>query len=377
MEQPAAQAQELMKKVPFLSSETGMFVFCYFLGILIALVFVIYLIVKANEPAKTSDALKSKYQALNNSITSLNPNDPSCQAMLQNYIVFGAFNCCNSGTIANGNCSSAAVKSILMTGARFLDFQIFSINDQPSVATSTESSFYVKDSLNSVPFVNVMTIITQYAFSPTNAPNPNDPIILHFRFFSNNSQMYENMASIFASNDSFFLGSQYSFDNYGNNLSTIPLLSLANKIVVIVDGSNPSFLDCPSFCEYVNMTSNSMFLRSLQYSEVFNTPDLSELQAYNCTNMSICIPDSNTGDPDNPNGIVCREAGINFIAMQFQKDDSYLQECFQFFDGVGYAFAYVAPCDPSNATIPSPIPQNPVVSFAPKQISTSTYSFSV
>ena len=65
---------------------------------------------------------------------------------------------------------------------RGLDFEIFSINDQPVVATSTSDSFYVKETFNYIPFVEAMDVINNYAFASSTAPNPTDPIIIHLRY---------------------------------------------------------------------------------------------------------------------------------------------------------------------------------------------------
>jgi hypothetical protein len=337
----------------------------------------IYLFIQSRKSDNGCKEMNAKYDVLNNAIISLNPNDVNCQQTLRNYIVMSAFNCCNVGSIRNGACNTCALKSVLKQGVRFLDFQVFSINNLPVVAASTDSSYYVKETLNSVPFENVMQTIIEYAFSVSNAPNPYDPIFLHFRFFSQNKEMYENLAEIFKKYDDKFLDSTYSFENHGKNFGDTPLLTLQNKIVVFVDKTNNSFMDSKKFSEYVNMTSNSIFMRSLAFSDVKNTPDLAELQKYNCHNMTIVVPD-NQSNPENPKHFTCREAGCNFIAMQFQNDDTFLEEQMQFFKSCGYAFSLKQACPGvEQTTIPVPKPQDPLVSYAPREIKTNNYSFNM
>ena len=92
------------------------------------------------------------------------------------------------------------------------------------VATSTIDDFYVKETFNSVFFKEVMKTLKNYAFSNSTAPNPTDPIILHLRIMSNNQKMYSNLAHIFKSYENFLLGKDYSFENYGKNIGSSPIL---------------------------------------------------------------------------------------------------------------------------------------------------------
>ena len=222
-----------------------------------------------------------------------------------------------------------------------------------------------------------MTIVTNYAFSSSTAPNPADPIIFHIRFKSANQEMYQNLANLFKTYDSFFLGSEYSYETNGNNFGLTPLLSMAGKIVLIVDNFNTSFMDNADFYEYVNMTSNSIFMRALHYYDVKNTPDINELQQYNKQNMTITMPDVGE-NPPNPCGIVCRETGAQMIAMRYQLNDVNLEENNAFFNSGGYAFVlkpeklrYIP------VTIPDPTPQNPALSYAPRKVSSDYYSFTI
>lgn len=185
------------------------------------------------------------------------------------------------------------------------------------------------------------------------------------------------MSNIFKSNNTYLLGENYSFENYNTNLGDTPLLSLQGKIIIIVDRNNTSFLENNSFMEYVNMTSNSMFMRALNYYDVSLTPDIQELQNFNRRNMTIVLPDSGA-DPANPGTIVSREAGCQMVAMRYQMVDQNLEENALFFDKSGYAFSlkperlrYVAD------TIPTPEDQNVAYDYTQRDYSTNYYSFQI
>jgi len=315
---------------------------------------------------KECNIMTDMYGKLDNYIKSINPSDPNCQYNLEDYYIKSAYNCCSGGTYKNDYVNICNLKNVLKQGVRGLDFEIYSVNNLPVVATSTVPSNYVKETYNYILFSDVMNIIANYAFSTSTAPNPVDPIIFHLRIKSNNQEMYTNLAKIFEANESLFLGPEYSYENNGENLGAAPLLSLSGKIIVIVDKVNDSFMDNKGFYEYVNMTSNSIFMRAMHYYDVKNTPDLNELIQYNKTNMSITMPDIGA-NPPNPSGIVCRETGAQMIAMRYQKDDVNLEENIAFFDSAGYAYVL----KPANLryipiTIPDAKPQNPALSYASK-----------
>ena len=323
-------------------------------------------------------AMDLNYSKMNGSIKSLNADDPNCKYMLRDYYIKSAYNCCSAGTYKNDFVSVCALKDILKQGVRCLDFELYSVNNQPVVATSTVKSNFIKETYNYVPFAEVMSIFTNYAFSGSTAPNPNDPIFFHFRFKSTNQQMYSNLASLFKQNDSLFMGTSTSFENNGKNMGNTPLLKLQNKIIVMADKSNNSFMDNKELYEYVNMTSNSIFMRALTYYSVKNTADIVELQDYNKQNMSIAIPDNDSSNPANPSGIVCRETGVQMTAMRYQLNDVNVQENDEFFNKCGYAFCLKpARLRYIPVVIPDATPQNPALSFQTREVKADYYSFNI
>jgi hypothetical protein len=74
-------------------------------------------------------------------------------------------------------------------------------------------------------------------------------------------------------------------ENSGQNFGNVKLEKLLGKIVIIVDRSNTSFLECPEFYKFINMTSNSVFMRALHYYDIKYTPDMNELIDFNKQNI--------------------------------------------------------------------------------------------
>jgi hypothetical protein len=347
---------------------------------ILALIFVIlaifigYMIYLTQLEGKEVNFMNNLYSSIDGFIKPISGNDNDLSYSLYDYYIKTAYNACSGGSYKNDFVDIGILKAIIKQGVRCLDFEIYSLNNQPIVATSTTDDYYVKETFNSVDFASVMDTIKNYAFSGGTCPNPTDPLIIHLRIKSNNQEMYSNLANLFKSYDKLMLGKDFSYENSGQNLGITPLLKFQNKIILIVDKINNSFLENPEFLEYVNLTSNSIFMRSYSFYQIKNDP-VDDLAVYNQRNMTIVFPDSGT-DPVNPSGLLCRGYGCQMVAMKYQTVDNNLIENTKYFDGAGYAFS-LKPADLryQPVTIPDPTPQNPAYSYATRNASTDYYSF--
>lgn len=341
--------------------------------ILIALIYYFYYSgLRSRECKNMGDA----YGELNGKIKSIDDSDLFNYAF-RDYYIKSAYNCCSGGSYKNDFVDKCNLKYVLKQGVRGLDFEIFSIDDKPVVATSTSDSYYVKETFNYLYFGDVMNIIRDYAFATSTAPNALDPIIIHLRIKSTNQDMYKNFATLLKSYETILLSKDYGFEYYGQNFGTVDIRKLTGKVVLIVERSNTTFLEVPEFYEFVNMTSNSVFMRALHYYDIKYTPDLQELIQFNKQNITIGMPDKGSS-PDNPSSIVMRECGCQLLAMRYQSIDVELEENDTFFDENGYAFVlkperlrYIP------VTIPAPPPQNPELSFATKTVQSDFYKFEI
>ena len=136
-------------------------------------------------------------------------------------------------------------------------------------------------------------------------------------------------------------------------------------------------MESEAFYEYVNMTSNSVFCRAINYYDVINTPNMEELIGYNKLNMTIGMPDKGS-DPENPSSITMRTYGVQMLAMRYQSVDTNLEENDSFFNEAGHAFVlkpekmrYIP------ETIPAPPAQDPALSYATRTISSDFYKFDI
>ena len=347
------------------------------ISIIIIIVVILYYIYYSRLKKRECNLMDSVYGTLNGNITSIKPILENFKYTFKDYYIKSAYNCCSGGNYKNDFVDTCVLKDLLKQGTRGLDFEIFSIDDQPVVATSTSDSYYIKETFNYINFADIMQIIRDYAFAGSTAPNPRDPIILHLRIKSTNQAMYKNFAKILESYNSILLNKTYSFENHGKNLGNVELIQLMGKVVIIVDKGNNSFLESPEFYEYVNMTSNSVFMRSLHYYDIKYTHDLNELIEFNKLAMTIGMPDKGS-NPENPSAVVLRESGCQLLAMRYQLVDINVEENDLFFNQNRTAFVlkperlrYIP------ITIPLPPPQNPEVSYATRTVESDFYKFNI
>jgi hypothetical protein len=344
---------------------------------IVLMVFVGYLIYLNGLNQKNINFMNNLYSSIDGYIRPISTNDSDCSGNLYDYYVKTAYNSCSGGSYKNDFVDVEILKSVIKQGVRCLDFEIYSVDNKPVVSTSTSDSYYIKETFNSVDFADVMNVITNYAFSGGTCPNPTDPLIIHLRIKSTNQQIYSKMAEILKTYSSFMLGKEYSYENSGENLGGLPLLSFQNKIILVVDKSNNSYLENDDFLEYVNLTSNSVFMRGYTYYNVKNNPDVQELTEYNRKNMTIVFPD-NGSNPVNSSGALCRAYGCQMVAMRYQYVDNFLLENDLFFDRATYAFSLKPEAlRYKPVTIPEPTPQNPEYSYATRTSSTDYYSFNM
>jgi hypothetical protein len=285
---------------------------------------------------KNCDTLKELYTDFP-LISTINPSNPIYQYKLRDYYIKTAYNCCSAGIFKNDFVNLCALKNCIKQGARCLDFEIYSVKNLPVIAISSNVDFNVKGSYNSIPFAEAMTVISTYGFSGNTSPNSDDPLILHFRIMSSNPAIQNQMATIlFNTLEDRLLGKKFSYENDGVNLGGYRLSFLMGKVVIMVDKSNPLFTSTNLY-EYVNIASNSVFLRSMRISDVKYSPDPSELTYYNKQQMTIVLPDTSASNT-NYAPTLAKSYGCQMIGMSFQNFDQNLQYYTQMFDDSGSAF---------------------------------------
>jgi len=304
-----------------------------------------------------------------NYIKNFNINDATYQHNLRDYYIMSSYNSCCGGNFTNTYVDYVPLKQVIKRGARVLDFEIYSVNGKSVVAVSDNNNYYQKGSYNSLPFAEVMEKINNYAFSGSTAPNPNDPLFLHFRIKSKQPHVFDDMTkSLYTTFVNRKLGKEFAYEYSGENLGLIPLKELQGKVIIICSRENEIWPSTP-LNEFVNIASGGQFLRELRNYDVQYTHNFTELLDSNKKNMSITMPDLSSSDKNMPIALHIKY-GCQMICANFQSNDTNLEYYIKFFNDAGSAFAL----KPDNLRyIPKimtpPKPQDPKLSYARRQIS--------
>ena len=262
---------------------------------------------------------------------------------LRDCYVKTAYNACSGGQYKNDFVNLCALENVIKQGARCIDLEIYSLDNEPVVATSSTNNYSIKETYNSIKFGDVLTTISNNAFSGSTCPNQGDPIILHLRIMSNNKDIYEKIAALIEKIlQGLLMGPTYSYENNGRNFGEVLIADIMGKVVIIVDKSNPLF-ESSKLDEYVNLTSSSVFMRKLRHTvDVKYAHDKDELKKYNTDNMSIVMPDLSASNA-NYSWESAWSCGCQFTSMCFQNLDHNMKTYNKQFDGVGHAYILKPP----------------------------------
>lgn len=305
--------------------------------------------------------------SIEKNITSINPQDSQSKFKLRDYYIKSAYNAFNPDKFKNSTVSMDALLYVIARGCRFIDFEVFSVDNQPVIASSSVNSYNYKETYNHIPVSEAFEVLGSYVFSGAKCPNPGDPFIIHMRIMSRNVTMYDNLAKIISQSKTVarnLLGPKYGREYQTKDLGNENLLDFKGKIILMVDGTNPTYRNTKLF-ELINMSSNSLFLSKYTYFGVKNVGDPQAFKDANKKNMCLVVPDKG-GRPfnDGHNGPFTWGCQIATMCFQEEARDEKLKAYEDKFASVGYAFIlkpeelrYVP------ITIAPPAPPNPKASM--------------
>jgi len=182
---------------------------------------------------------------------------------LKQYAIMSSW---NSATDKNEQVSLATLDNVLLRGYRFIDLEIYSVDNKPHVGVSTHRSFETMES-NPLLFLDVVRRIISQGFTTK------DPLFLHLRIKSKNPIIFEKMADIFVQECNTRL---YSGKVKGSTI----LSELQGKLIIIVDRNyfpQAETYKCIGSCKndltkLVNMYSGTPELESMPFMQKLQQP---------------------------------------------------------------------------------------------------------
>jgi hypothetical protein len=318
---------------------------------------IMYVQNKLTLKSRRCEGLKEKvYPNLDPFVTDL----PATREPLVNFYVKSAYNCCAVGLYKNSFVSLCALNACLGQGNRCLDFEIYSVDNQPVVAVSSLPDFNIKESYNSITLDKVLAHVAENGFSASACPNPGDPLFLNFRVKSDHSEVYDGMAALISKHlEDRTIGAlnpKFGYANsgcsefscqphnlfqmedgpYGQN-SGISFENAKGRVIIMVQG-NPSVLQASKLYEYTNVEAGGGFFQILRYThDIKHSPDPQLLIHTTKRTGVMVLPDLKASDA-NYNFYLGKEYGCQFMCMAVQEFDENLEAYDAFFGEAGHAF---------------------------------------
>ena len=355
-------------------SPGGLFFLLVVIAILTYLFIMRYTLQETQKNSFNTDETATRLQGI---------NEDAQEYPLRNFYIKTALNCCCLGEWKNGYVDISALQYAIAQGYRCLDFEIYSLNDLPIVAASSQlNNFRHTETFNHLDFMEVCNTINERAFSL--APNSNDPLLINLRIKSKNTNnvFIERIIECIQKFENRLLEPEYNYEFGGQNLGMIPIKKFMGKVIIMVDVSNPIVKNgCKDktspncLHQYINIGATSPFMHVLKYElQVKNAPNMQELIEHNKKYMSIVFPDPPF--ETNVNFHAAKIFGCQLVGMMPLIKDDNLKKYNQVFNTAGCAFKLKPPelCY-QPVVIKTPTPQNPDLSFAPRENQTDYASW--
>uniref|UniRef100_A0A6C0IP29 Phosphatidylinositol-specific phospholipase C X domain-containing protein n=1 Tax=viral metagenome TaxID=1070528 RepID=A0A6C0IP29_9ZZZZ len=258
---------------------------------------------------------------------------------LKEYCIKSAYNAATSGKTVNKN----MVKFLLSRGCRLLDFEVFynkkGDSFEPVVAESTDPEFKIYDTENSVPLQNIFSTAVSNAFSG-NSPNKKDPLFIHLRIKTKDTQCYAEVAKLI---DSVLKPKLYD----GNIDRDTKLSELMGKVVIIIDKTihrdykeyakcKGTDVSCYDLSNYLNIESGSQTINLVGLMQLENqaaNPPLIKDDNVSTTAISskLVLPYQKANvNPDMKKMIL--NYGGQMIGYRYHLVDENLMDCETFFN---------------------------------------------
>jgi hypothetical protein len=212
------------------------------------------------------------------SITSDQANLPLLQ-----YCIKASYNSSYDGN----NITLMALDNVLSRGCRFLDFEIYSVDEIPCVSYSTDPTFSTLSSGNSLPLTDVFNEIIGNCFTG-NVPNSRDPLFIHLRINTNCGLTNRASCSIYQQVAAIIQTTILPKIHKDENDKAIPitgstkLSEIVGKIILVMDSSinrdyrNYAVCDasnnttCYSLRNYINIETGNSEWKKFKFSDFLN-----------------------------------------------------------------------------------------------------------
>ena len=268
-------------------------------------------------------------------LTSLNYDNIGINR-LGDFYVASAYNAAHCGYQMYDYTSEKIVLAALQGGARYLEFNVFNseFSDKafPVVSMGYKSGEW-KLMASDTPLETIFQTISKNAFSiydgVNGVKNPDDPIFIGLNLNTNSNLSCLNLIAYLITQyfQDNLLDNQYSFQN-SDHIADITATQMMGKVVFFAsDGFQGSGLEEMINYSWDNINNNpNHAMKRLYYADIMaETFDSNKLMNFNKTGLTIVVPHQEgnffNGNYDTTKAF---DLGCQFIAMEFQNIDSYM-----------------------------------------------------
>jgi hypothetical protein len=258
---------------------------------------------------------------------------------LKEYCIKASHNSAVSGNYVNKN----MLKHVLSRGCRFLDLEVFYIEHKksfmPVVAKSSDPKFISFDTNNHITLEEAFSSIISNAFSG-NSPNKGDPLFLHLRIKTKDTECYHDVAKLI---DSILKPKLME----GQVNETTKMSEMMGKIVIVVDKTiNRDYKDhakckaqdlqCYDLANYTNLESGGQVMNQFSLMQIENqvsSPILikDDNVTTSATTSRLVLPLSkNSENPDMLKMIL--RYGIQIVGYKYDQQNEQLEKSEAFFN---------------------------------------------
>jgi len=253
---------------------------------------------------------------------------------LGDFYVASSYNASHCGYQMFDYTSEKIVLSVLQSGARYIEFNVFNSEFGPNAYPVVSMGYKVgewKMMISDTPLETIFETIAKNAFSiydgVNGVNNLEDPIFIGLNLNTNSNMSCLNLIAFLITKyfGPLLLPSTYSFQN-SDELADITMNQAMGKVVIFAsDGFQGSGLEELVNYSWDNVDNNPKHaMQRLLYSDLTSKGfDTNGLIEYNRTGLTIIVPHKE-GDflNYNYNPTLAFELGCQFISMEYQTVDS-------------------------------------------------------
>ena len=282
-------------------------------------------------------------------------NNYNCK--LKDFYFKSAYNCFSSGNFKNDFVHKCALNNCSDSGVRFLDMQVFSLNNIPVISANWNDNHFQKTMYNYIHFDDAMKEIDKLFVKPTGDSNrklKDFPLFLHFRLNCASSiidEKHENkrnfynkihdiLVKVFDKSSQLFTKNQKMFykdydDSREQIIANLSIEECQKRVFIFItlndNSSNSENFKLSKLNEITDLLSTSEQSLAVVRSNEIVDDNFVSFRSLTNRKMVATLPQTGVVKNNNYDFSNAATNGVQFMCMNFQRFDSMLNMYNDFF----------------------------------------------